>query len=457
MGICRDRVRQPRRRLGDRGCLAAAACALAVLLAPTAAAAATAEGSTPVVLGTLALVLVVAKIVGYLANLVQQPPVLGELLAGILLGNLSSLGWDAFAPMARDPGVALLAELGVIVLLFEVGLESTVAEMRAVGLSSLLVALLGVITPFALGWGTGYLLLPAASPYVHLFLGATLTATSVGITARILQDLGRSGSREAKVILGAAVIDDVLGLVVLALITGLINAANQGGDLSPSAIVIIVGKALGFLVAALALGVPLAPWWFRLATRLRTTGVLLAASLAVCFLLAWVAAQVGLAPIVGAFAAGLLLENIHYRDLESREQRQLKQLLEPIAGLLVPVFFVQMGMRVDLRVFADPAILAVAGVLTLAAIVGKQACALGVVDRGLDRLSIGLGMVPRGEVGLIFAGVGLNLWLDGKPIVDASTYGAVLVMVLVTTLLTPFALRWSLARTDHGSGSPSPS
>jgi Kef-type K+ transport system membrane component KefB len=430
-------------------------CAIVVLLAPTAAAAATAEDSTPLVLGTLALVLVVAKIVGYLANLVRQPPVLGELLAGIVLGNLSLFGWDAFGPITSDPGIALLAELGVIILLFEVGLESTVAEMRAAGLSSLLVALLGVVTPFALGWGTGNLLLPQASPYVHLFLGATLTATSVGITARILKDLGRSGSREAKVILGAAVIDDVLGLVVLALVTDLINAANQGGELSPSAIVMIVGKALGFLVGALALGIPLAPWWFRLATRLRTTGVLLAASLAVCFLLAWVAALVGLAPIVGAFAAGLLLEDIHYRDLESREQRQLKLLLEPIAGLLVPVFFVLMGMRVDLRVFADSAILAVAAVLTLAAIVGKLACALGVVDRGLDRLSIGLGMVPRGEVGLIFAGVGLNLRLDGKPIVDASTYGAVLVMVLVTTLVTPFALRWSLGRPGtRASGAP---
>jgi Kef-type K+ transport system membrane component KefB len=419
---------------------------LLLLLAPTLAAAATAEGSTRLVLSTLALVLVLAKVGGYLANLARQPPVLGELVAGIVLGNLSLLGWDAFEPIAHDPGVALLAELGVILLLFEVGLESTVAEMRAVGLSCLLVALLGVATPFALGWGIGKVLLPEASPYLHLFLGATLTATSVGITARILKDLGRADSREAKVILGAAVIDDVLGLVVLAVVTGLITAASAGRGLSLPVVGLTVGKALGFLVAALALGVPLAPRWFRLARRVRAGGVLLPASLAVCFSLAWAAAEMGLAPIVGAFAAGLLLEDVHYRDLESREERRLKQLLEPISGLLVPVFFVLMGMRVDLEVFADPAVLGLAGVLTLAAIAGKQACALGVVDRGLDRLSIGLGMVPRGEVGLIFAGVGLELWLDGQPVVNASTYGAVLVMVLVTTLVTPFALRWSLAR-----------
>ncbi|HEY6225015.1 MAG TPA: cation:proton antiporter, partial [Gemmatimonadales bacterium] len=282
---------------------------------------------------------------------------------------------------------------------------------------------------------------------------ATLTATSVGITARILKDLGRADTREAKVILGAAVIDDVLGLVVLAVVAGLITAASDGSALSLSVIGLTVAKALGFLVAALALGVPLAPWWFRLATRLRTTGVLLPATLAVCFLFAWVAAEMGLAPIVGAFAAGLLLEDVHYRDLESREERRLKGMLEPIAGLLVPVFFVLMGMRVDLGVFLDPAILGLAGALTLAAIVGKQACALGVVDRELDRLSVGLGMVPRGEVGLIFAGVGLDLWLDGKPVVNPSTYGAVLMMVLVTTLVTPFALRWSLARAGtRGNG-----
>ena len=420
--------------------------AFVLLLAPTVAAAATAEGSTPLVLSTLALVLVVAKAAGCLAALARQPPVLGELLAGIVLGNLSLLGWHGFASIAHDPGVALLAELGVILLLFEVGLESTVAEMRTVGPSSLLVAVLGVVAPFVLGWGAGRLLLPDASPYVHLFLGATLTATSVGITARILKDLNRARSREAKVILGAAVIDDVLGLVVLAVIVGLITAANGGEHLSGAAVGLILLEAIGFLVVALVAGRRLARGWFSLAARLSVPGVLVPASLAVCFALAWAASEMGLAPIVGAFAAGLLLEREQYERLEAREGRNLDHALEPLLALLLPVFFVLMGMRVDVTAFLDPAVLQLAVALTAAAVVGKMACALGAVGRGWDRLSIALGMVPRGEVGLVFVGVGLTLHLAGQPVIDARTYGAVLFMVIVTTLVTPPALRWSLRR-----------
>ena len=421
-----------------------AVCAFVLLLAPTVASAATGEGSTPLVLSTLALVLVVAKVAGYLATLARQPPVLGELLAGIVLGNLPLLGWHGLAPIAHDPGVALLAELGVILLLFEVGLESTVAEMRTVGLSSLLVALLGVVTPFALGWGSGKVLLPDGSPYVHLFLGATLTATSVGITARILKDLNRARSREAKVILGAAVIDDVLGLVVLAVIVGLITAANGGERLSMAAVGLILVKAIAFLAVILVAGRRLAPPWFSLAARLAVPGVLVPASLAVCFALAWAASRMGLAPIVGAFAAGLLLEREQYERLETREGRKLDHALEPLLGVLLPVFFVLMGMRVDVAAFADPAVLQLAVALTAAAVAGKMACAFGAVGRGMDRLSIALGMVPRGEVGLVFAGVGLTLQLAGQPVIDGRTYGAVLFMVIVTTLVTPPALRWSL-------------
>ena len=417
------------------------------LFAPSVAAAATTDdGSTSLVLATLALVLVVAKVGGHLATLARQPAVLGELVSGIVLGNLSLLGWHGFAAIAHDPGVALLAELGVILLLFEVGLESSIAEMRTVGLSSLLVALLGVLSPFALGWGAGKLLLPDASLYVHLFLGATLTATSVGITARILKDLNRARSREAKVIVGAAVIDDVLGLVVLAVIVGLITAANGGERLSAAAVGLILIKAIAFLAAVLWAGRRLAPRWFSLVARLAVPGVLVPASLAVCFALAWAASKTGLAPIVGAFAAGLLLEREQYRHLETREERKLDDALEPLLGLLLPVFFVLMGMRVDVTGFADPAVLQLAVALTAAAVAGKMACAFGAVGRGMDRLSIALGMVPRGEVGLVFAGVGLTLRLAGRPVIDGQTYGAVVFMVIVTTLITPPALRWSLQR-----------
>jgi Kef-type K+ transport system membrane component KefB len=334
----------------------------------------------------------------------------------------------------------------VIILLFEVGLESTVRDMLKVGLPSLLVALLGVAAPFALGWGVGAVLLPDRSVYVHAFLGAILTATSVGITARVLQDLGRSQSAEARVILGAAVIDDVLGLVILAVLGGIIAAANQGGSLSYFDVSIILGKAAAFLFTALALGVYLSPKIFGVASRLRGKGVLLATALVFCFSLAYIAALIGLAPIVGAYAAGLILENVHFREFVDRGEQQLEHLVHPISTFLVPVFFVMMGMRVDLTAFARLDVLGLAALLTIAAIVGKQACSLGALGRRLDTLSIGIGMIPRGEVGLIFANIGLGLSVAGQRVVDQDIFSAVVIMVIVTTMATPAALKWSLAR-----------
>jgi Kef-type K+ transport system membrane component KefB len=323
--------------------------------------------------------------------------------------------------------------------------------MMKVGWPSLFVALLGVATPFALGWGVGALLLPSQGPYVHAFLGATLTATSVGITARVLRDLGRSQSKEAKVILGAAVIDDVLGLVILAVVGGAIAAADQGSTLSYITITGILAKSLGFLFGALALGVWLSPRLFALASRLSGGGVLLATALVFCFALAWLASRIGLAPIVGAYAAGLILEHAHFRDFEARGERQIEELVQPISSVLVPVFFVLMGMHVDLSAFVRSEVFGLAALLTLAAILGKQACSLG-ASKGLDRLSIGIGMIPRGEVGLIFANVGLGLSVQGGPVIDSGTYSAVVIMVIVTTMATPPALRWSLLRRDGRRG-----
>jgi Kef-type K+ transport system membrane component KefB len=434
-----------------RAALLAAAAAAALTLPSLARAGGGADPVAPLLL-SLALVLAAAKLGGWIAIRVRQPAVLGEILAGILLGNLGLVGIHAFEPMKTDAVLGILASLGVILLLFEVGLESSVEQMLRVGASSLLVAVLGVVTPFALGWLLGAWLLPGHSTYVHAFLGAVLTATSVGITARVLRDLGRLESREAKIILGAAVIDDVLGLLVLAVIAGIITAANEGGaGISMGAVAAITGKAVGFLVGALVLGQLLAPWLLRIASRVRVTGMLLASALVMCFILAWVAAEVGLAPIVGAFAAGLILEPPHFREFEESREHSLESLLHPISSFLVPFFFVLTGLRVDLSSFGSPAILVLAAALTVAAIAGKQICALGGLERGLNRLAIGIGMVPRGEVGLIFANVGASLVVAGERVITPGTYSAVVIMVVITTLLTPPALQWSLSRRDRTS------
>ncbi len=399
----------------------------------------------PVVLG-LTIILVAAKLGGELAVRVGQSAVLGELLVGVLLGNLALLGYSGLDPLWTDPTIDMLARLGVLVLLFEVGLESTVGQMLKVGLPSLVVATLGVVTPFALGWAVGAWLLPSHSVYVHAFLGATLCATSVGITARVLKDMGRLQTREARIILGAAVLDDVMGLVVLAVVTGMIAAADNGASFSFASVAAIVLKAAAFLVVSLFLGVRLSPKVFELASRLHAHGVLLALGLAVCFFLSWVANLMGLAAIVGAFAAGLILESVHYRGFVDRGEHPLEDLIHPISGFLAPVFFVLMGLRTDLRFFAGPDVVRLAVGLIVAAIVGKQACSLGVWGQGVRRLSIGLGMIPRGEVGLIFANIGVGLTLGGEPIIDRGIFSAVVVMVIVTTLVTPIALKFSLER-----------
>jgi Kef-type K+ transport system membrane component KefB len=416
---------------------------LAFLQAP--AVAPQGDGLAPVVLA-LAVILAAAKLGGDAAERIGQPAVLGELVVGVVVGNLTLLGVDWFQFITANATIGVLAQLGAVILLFEVGLESTVRDMMQVGLRSLAVAVLGVVTPWALGWWVGALLLPGHSVYVHAFLGAVLTATSVGITARVLKDLGHAHSPEARIIMGAAVIDDVLGLVVLAAVAAVIAAAESGASLSYGALALVFGKALVFLIAALSLGVFLSPRLFSFASRLRGRGVLLATALVFCFTLAWLASAIGLAPIVGAYAAGLILEDLHYRDFAVKEERQVEDLIRPISSFLVPVFFVLMGMRVDLSALMRPEILGLAAALTVAAIAGKQACALGALGSQLDWLSIGIGMIPRGEVGLIFANIGLTLIVRGERIIDAATYSAVVIMVMLTTMITPPALKWSLSK-----------
>jgi Kef-type K+ transport system membrane component KefB len=419
-----------------------------------------ADPVAPVLLA-LVVILVVAKLGGEIFERFGQPAVLGELLGGVVLGNLILLNpaWDFFEPLRaariqENWAIVIdnLARLGVIILLFEVGLESTVAGMMKVGASSLVVAVLGVIAPFILGFGVSWLfikdlpteladMVPAGFSlnYVHMFIGAVLCATSVGITARVFKDLGKLQKKEAQIILGAAVIDDVLGLIILAVVSGIITAAELGQPLALGALLKLIGAAILFLGGALALGVFLVPKIMKQLARLRTAGMMLISALLFAFALSYLANAAGLAAIVGAFAAGLILEEVHFRGF--REEITIEKLIKPIATFLVPIFFVLMGIQVRLETFADLSVLGVAAGLTIAAIIGKQICGLGVLEKGLDRLTVGVGMIPRGEVGLIFASIG-----KGLQVIDDATFSAVVIMVIVTTLVTPPVLKLTLAR-----------
>src|SRR5262249_19077163 len=265
-----------------------------------------------------------------------------------------------------------------------------------------------------------------------------LTATSVGITARVFKDLGQAGSPEARTILGAAVLDDVIGLVVLALVSAWITNGHAG----VASLLWILGKTLGFLAVAIFLGVRVTPRVLGAAGRLRTRGALLAVGLAFCFLLAWAAGAMGLAPLIGAFAAGLVLEDLHSAAFVARGERSLSQLIEPISGFLVPIFFVLMGVRADVRMFAHGSTLLLLGALVCAAVVGKLACALG-VGEGVNRLTVAFGMAPRGEVTLIYASLGLTLVANGTTLIDSRSYSALVGVVLLTTILTPTLLKWT--------------
>jgi len=404
-------------------------------------------GLDPAVLLSVAVMLVVAKLGGELFARLRQPAVLGELAGGILLGSLSLFGVAWVDGLRADAVVSALAEIGVIILLFEVGLESNVREMVSVGWSSLLVSTLGVVATFALGFGASALFFRGAPALAHVFVAATLCATSVGITARVLRDLGRLQTREASVILGAAVIDDVMALLILAVVAGAIRADAAGQSLALADFGLIALKAVAFLLGALLAGRYVVPQLFRGAGRFEGRGVLVAVAVAFCFLLAWAAALAGLAPIVGAFAAGLVLDEVHLESFAGRGGRSLTELLAPVGALLVPVFFVLMGLRVDLRAFGRAEAVGFALLLTAAAVAGKLACALGVKGRGTNRLAVGLGMMPRGEVSLIFVGIGATLTLpSGGAVVGAATFGAVVIMVAVTTLITPPALKWSFRK-----------
>ncbi len=347
---------------------------------------------------------------------IGQTAVLGELLAGVIVGpGVLSLVHDSEVLHA-------LAELGVLILLFQVGLESDLDGLLRAGVQATLVAVVGVVIPF----GAGFALMAWLDhpPLLAIFVGAMLTATSVGITARVLADLGRLHDAAARVVLGAAVVDDILGLIILAVVTGV---AHTGG-VSITAVSLLTGKAVVFLVGAIVVGVRLAPLLIRWIGRMQARGTLIVYSLIFAVALAVIADMIGLATIIGAFAAGLVLG--------TTERRQhIEHHINPVADLLVPVFFVTVGMKVQpamLNPFAENAQFGAAVVLTALAVVSKLAAGLAVYQRSVRRWPVAVGMVPRGEVGLIFAGVGLS-----AGVIAADLYSALVIVVMLTTFAAP--------------------
>ncbi len=412
----------------------------------------------------IAVILIFAK----LSSLVErfgQPAVLGELIIGVVLGNLVLLGLHIFEPIKQDSVIAFLAELGVVILLFQIGLESNIQKMRQVGLRAFLVACIGVVVPFILGtYIIGPWLLPGLSFNAYLFLGATLTATSVGITARVFQDLGKLQIPEAQIVLGAAVIDDVLGLIILAVISAIVTV----GAVSLGMIGWITAKAILFLVGAIVVGQFAAPYLGKIFAKIHT-GVGMKFTLAISFglIMAYLAQKIGLAPIVGAFAAGLVLDPIHFRyfkdakvvndikesikeasgeikervekAIEPHAHRHIEDLIEPIGYFLIPIFFVVTGINVKLETLFNLPVLLVALGITVAAFIGKVVS--GLVAGKVNKAIVGFGMIPRGEVGLIFAVIGKSLG-----VVSDEVFSIIVIMVILSTLLTPPILTYLLKK-----------
>jgi Kef-type K+ transport system membrane component KefB len=402
----------------------------------------------PLLLGVAILVLG-AKLGGILVTRWRQPAVLGELLFGILLANVYPLlsGASGIEFVRSNASLGFLAEIGVLILLFDVGLETDLRAFVKVGPSAVLVAIIGVIVPLFLGWGVALWFLPDSSTLVHVFIGATLTATSVGITVRVLKDLGVTNTPEGQTIIGSAILDDVLGLIVLAVVVGTITSSAQGDSgMSVVSIVAIVSKAVAFLGIAIMLGHFLSSRIVRFATWTGEPAILLIIGVALCFTFAYISESIGLAAIIGAFAAGVFLDPYGIGVQSKADEATLRELLHPLSSVFVPLFFVLMGLQVNLATLASAPALALGGLLIAGAILGKLACAFGVVGRGIRRLPVGIGMIPRGEVGLIFAGIGTQVMLDGQPILTQHIYSAVVVMVVATTLIVPGGLRWAFFR-----------
>ncbi|MDX1506753.1 MAG: cation:proton antiporter [Woeseiaceae bacterium] len=441
----------------------------------------------PVILGvTSILAFAVIGRVG--ARKLGQPTVLGELLMGILLGNIAwYLGFDLIAVLREGPrvfdvvhqvlagrpievaavdifgpvkgpelariisgpsggevisvaqAVDIFSRYGVIFMLFMVGLETNLAEIRSVGRDSMQVAVIGVVVPLLLGYVAVELIQPGMALDAVMFVAATLVATSIGITSAVLREANHAQTREGRIILGAAVGDDILGLLILAIVSGIVVT----GSVDVAQIVKVSMLSLAFLVVTFRLG----PYVLKSASTIMRRLDIIEAKMFTSYLfvmvLAWTANLVGLATIIGAFAAGIVMHDGYFREhAESKQERvfSVRELIAPLEVILVPIFFILIGMQVKLESFVSWPVIILAAGLLVAAVLGKLASGLGA--RGpVDRLTIGLGMLPRGEVGLVFAAIGQSLGVIGD-----STFAAIVLMVFVTTLVAPPLLKLRISR-----------
>ncbi len=410
------------------------------------------------VLLSLVIIYFSSKLGGEICARINLPPVLGELVGGVVIG-ISALSLLVFPESGASASnsliitilektagltpeaasgvfatqseiISVLAELGVIILLFEIGLESDLQELIKVGPQAAIVAVVGVVAPFAAGTaGLVYLFHTPLIPAI--FAGAALTATSIGITAKVLAEIGQISSPEGQIIIGAAVLDDILGIIVLAVVASLAKT----GEIQVTNIIYLIISAGTFLIGSILIGRFLAPYFVHLVNKMKTRGQVLIIGLIFAFILSYIATAIHLEAILGAFAAGLILA-------ETEKRKELEKQVIPVADILVPVFFVCVGARTDLSVL-NPAIpsnregLIIAAFLIVVAIIGKMVTGLAVFGQpDLNKLAIGVGMIPRGEVGLVFAGVGA-----ASGALNQSTEAAIIMMVITTTFVAPPFLR----------------
>ena len=408
-----------------------------------------------IIFAMFALVLIAGK-VGNFVEKYGQPAVIGELLAGVALSAAGYFGWGFIGDIATNEIISYLAQFGALLLLFSIGLESNIKEMQKVGVRALMVALIGVVTPFVLGaFVLGPIFFGDASSNARLFLGASLVATSVGITASVFRSLKLTKSRAAQTVLGAAVIDDVLGLIVLAIV----SALATGGELTAGLVFTLAAKSFGFLIGAIVLGSLFAKPISKAFSAIHT-GIGMKLTLAVGFALVfgYLAEVFGLEPIIGAFAAGLLLDAVHFesfsdpeiiediKHLESDEtvasvikkhrHAHVEDLINSIGLVFIPVFFVYTGLQIDFGSLLNLNLYVIAIAISIVAIAAKFVAGFAASGSKNEKMLVGFSMVPRGEVGLIFAATGSALG-----VLDSELFSTIVLVVIITTFISPAMIK----------------